>query len=105
MKEGDINESWFGDSTSRESLFVVFNKRFESIANSKYSVTNFEVFVKVSSQKRVIAFNTLSCMYSKIAILTGIGMTELRFLGLIPPGKILLLTVVQADYQGIPGFF
>jgi hypothetical protein len=44
-------------------------------------------------------------MYSKIAILTGIGMTELRFLGLIPPGKILLLTVVQADYQGIPGFF
>jgi hypothetical protein len=46
-------------------------------------------------------------MDSKIAILTGIGMTELRFLGLIPPGKIkiLLLTIVQADYQGIPGFF
>jgi hypothetical protein len=44
-------------------------------------------------------------MYSKIAILTGIGMTELRFLRLIPTGKILLLIVIQTQYQLISGFF
>jgi hypothetical protein len=41
-------------------LFVVFDEGFKAVANSKYSVTNFEVFVKISCQKRVIAFNTLS---------------------------------------------
>lgn len=68
-----------GDSTRGKACLVELYKRLETITNTKDSVAESKVFIKISTitKNLVISLNTLSCIYADIMILTSIGVAKL----------------------------
>jgi hypothetical protein len=48
-KEVGVNQPWLRDSTTEETLFVVFDKKLKTVANSIDSFTNLKILTEISS--------------------------------------------------------